>query len=203
MDKRKPFVAGAYYSSSDGKQRFLRDIFDKTAPYYEGIANWGWFGSGGVYRRTALRRVGLEPHMRAVDVASGTGPVARAILSIIKDPERLVCVEPSAGMIAESRKTVPALHLQSTAENLPVESESFDFLTMGFALRHVDDLEDSFREFHRVLKPGGKAFIMDITLPENRIGRFFFRAYFKHVLPFFTLIFSRDRDAYRLMKYYW
>ena len=202
-ENHRPFVEGDYYSDRDGKQAFLRDIFDRTAPYYEGIAYWGWFCSGDAYRKNVLKRAGLGADMRVIDVASGTGQMARAILSIIGDPDRLVCVEPSAGMIAESRKTVPADHLQSTAETLPVESESFDLLTMGFALRHVDDLEATFREFRRVLKDGGKALILDVTLPENRFGRFLFRLYFKHILPGLTLAFSRDREAYRLMKYYW
>ncbi|MEM7505717.1 MAG: class I SAM-dependent methyltransferase [Pseudomonadota bacterium] len=202
-DSRKPFVVGEYYASPDEKQQFLRSIFDKTAPYYEGIARWGWFGSGGAYRKWALRRAGLQPHMKVIDVASGTGPVARAILSIVDGPDQVVCVEPSAGMIAESKKTVPSVHHQATAENLPVPDESFDFLTMGFALRHVDDLDETFREFRRVIKPGGKVFIMDVTIPENGFGKFLFTAYFKHILPAFTLVFSWNREAYRLMKYYW
>ena len=106
-------------------------------------------------------------------------------------------------MIAESKKTVPAEHIQSTAEHLPVETENFDFLTMGFALRHVDDLEATFAEFRRVLKDGGKALILDVTLPTNRVGLFLFKLYFKHILPGLTLLFSRDREAWRLMKYYW
>ena len=203
MDKRKPFVVGEYYDTPDQKQDFLRKIFDKTAPYYEGIAKWGWFGSGGWYRRTALLRHGVTPEMRVIDVASGTGPVARALMEILDSPDQIVCVEPSAGMIAESKKTVPAVHHQSTAESLPVPDESFDFLTMGFALRHVDNLEDSFREFRRVLKDGSTAFIMDVTIPDKWFGRVLFKAYFKYLLPWFTLIFSRDKEAYRLMKYYW
>ncbi|MEM8697649.1 MAG: class I SAM-dependent methyltransferase [Pseudomonadota bacterium] len=202
-DRSRPYVVGQYYTSPAEKQAFLRAIFDKTAPYYEGIARWGWFGSGAAYRKWALRRAGLQPQMRVIDVASGTGPVARAILSIVGEPERVVCVEPSAGMIAESKKTVPCTHHQATAEDLPVADESFDFLTMGFALRHVDDLNETFREYRRVLKPGGRAFIMDVTIPEHPVGRAIFTAYFKHLLPWFTLVFSWNREAYRLMKYYW
>lgn len=202
-DSRRPFVVGSYYASPEEKQAFLRRIFDRTAPYYEGIARWGWFGTGERYRLEALKRAGLTPEMRVIDVASGTGPVGRAILKIIRSPEQLVCVEPSAGMIAESRKTVPAVHYQSTAESLPVPDASFDMLTMGFALRHVDDLDDTFREFRRVVKDGGKVFIMDVTTPENPVGRWFFRTYFKHVLPALTLVFSWDREAWRLMRYYW
>lgn len=204
MDKsRKPFVAGDYYSDPQDKQRFLRSIFDKTAPYYEGIARWGWFGSGAWYRGWVLKRAGLTPDMTVIDVAAGTGPTSEAILKIVKDPARVVAVEPSAGMIAESKKRLPIVHHQATAEALPVEDESFDFLTMGFALRHVDDLDDTFREYARVLKPGGKALILDVTTPDTAVGRFFFKLYFKHLLPWFTLVFTWDREAYRLMAYYW
>lgn len=203
MDARKPYVVGRYYDGPEQKQRFLRDIFDRTAPLYEAIARWGWLGSGDIYRRSALRRAGLQPHMRAIDVASGTGPTARALLRIVGRPEQVVCVEPSAGMIAESQKRLPCVHHQATAEDLPVPDASFDFLTMGFALRHVDDLDATFREFRRVLRPGGKALILDVTLPASRIGRALFTAYFKHVLPRLTLALSRDREAYRLMTYYW
>ena len=203
MDKYRPHVSGPYYSGRDEKQRFLRDIFDRTAPYYERVATWGWFFTGDRYRRDALKRAGVQPHMRAIDVASGTGPVARALLSILDSPDQVVCVEPSAGMIAESKKTVPSVHHQSTAEALPVEDQSFDILTMGFALRHVDDLRTAFAEFHRVLKPGGTALILDVTVPEGRVGRFFFRAYFKYILPGLSFAFTWNRDTFRLMYYYW
>lgn len=202
-DKRKPFVVGPYYASPSQKQAFLRGIFDRTARHYERIARWGWFGTGETYRRQALLRAGVSADMKVVDVASGTGPVARALMKILNDPDQIVCVEPSAGMIAESRKTVPATHHQATAEALPVADEAFDFLTMGFALRHVDSLDAAFAEFHRVLRPGGKVLIMDVTKPESVMGRFWFRLYFKHFLPFMSLISTGDRESHRLMKYYW
>lgn len=203
VDVRRPHVAGRYYAGPEEKQRFLRELFDRTAPVYESIARWGWLGTGDIYRRNVLGRAGFQPHMRAIDVASGTGPMARALLHFADRAEQVVCVEPSAGMIAESRKRIPCVHHQATAESLPVRDESFDFLTMAYALRHVDDLDATFREFRRVLRPGGKALILDVTLPDSRAGRLLFTAYFKHLLPALTLLFSRDRAAYRLMKYYW
>jgi len=202
-NSRTPFVEGPYYADRDGKQRFLRRIFDASARNYEGIARWGWFGSGGWYRRDALKRAGLKPDMRVIDVASGTGPVAEALMKLLDSPDQIVCVEPSAGMIAESRKRIPCVHHQSTAEALPVEDQSFDFLVMGFALRHVDSLDDTFAEFRRVLKDGGKALVLDVTMPDNPVGRFFFKLYFKHILPALTLAFTWNRQAYRLMAYYW
>ncbi len=202
-DQRKPFVVGAYYESSEDKQAFLRKVFDDTAKHYEAIAKWGWFGSGDWYRREALRRNGVTADMRVLDVASGTGQVARALMQILNSPEQVECVEPSAGMIEESKKIVPVVHHQAAAENLPVDSESFDFLTMGFALRHVDNLETSFREFRRVLKDGGTVLIMDVTVPSGTIPRFFFRMYFKYLLPFFSGLLTWDRNVFLLMRYYW
>lgn len=202
-DKRKPFVVGPYYANPSEKQAFLRGIFDRTAPHYERIAQWGWFGTGETYRRQALMRAGVSADMKVIDVASGTGPVARAFMKILNSPDQIVCVEPSAGMIAESKKTVPAVHHQGTAEALPVGDEAFDFLTMGFAVRHVDDLDAAFREFRRVLRDGGKLLIMDVTKPDSAMGRFWFRLYFKHLLPFLSLVSTGDRESHRLMKYYW
>lgn len=202
-DKHKPFVVGPYYANPSEKQAFLRGIFDRTAPHYERIAQWGWFGTGETYRRQALMRAGVSADMKVIDVASGTGPVARAFMKILNSPDQIVCVEPSAGMIAESKKTVPAVHHQGTAEALPVGDEAFDFLTMGFAVRHVDDLDAAFREFRRVLRDGGKLLIMDVTKPDSAMGRFWFRLYFKHLLPFLSLVSTGDRESHRLMKYYW
>jgi len=203
QNRSKPTVAGGYYGSPAEKQAFLRKVFDDTASHYEAIAKWGWFGSGDWYRREALLRNGVTPNMRVLDVATGTGQVARALMKILDSADQIECVEPSAGMIEESKKTVPAIHHQSTAEVLPVESERFDYLTMGFALRHVDNLEDSFREFRRVLKDGGTALIMDVTVPKGILPRFFFRAYFKYILPIASGILTWDKNVYLLMKYYW
>jgi demethylmenaquinone methyltransferase/2-methoxy-6-polyprenyl-1,4-benzoquinol methylase len=202
-DGNKPIVIGDYYGSPVEKQVFLRKIFDDTAKNYEAIAKWGWFGSGDWYRRDALRRNGVTANMRVLDVATGTGQVARALMSILDDPKQIECVEPSAGMIKEAKTRVPVKFHQSTAEKLPVSSDSFDFLSMGFALRHVDSLDDSFCEFIRVLKPGGKLLIMDVTVPEGIIAKSLFRLYFKHILPTVSMIFTWDRNVFRLMRYYW
>ncbi len=196
-------MVGSYYDSADGKQPFLRDVFDDTAKHYEFIAKWGWFGSGDWYRKEALKRHGVTPEMQVLDVATGTGQVARAVLSIVDSPDQLECVEPSGEMIREALKTVPVVHHQSTAEQLPVDSDRFDFLTMGFALRHVDSLEESFKEFHRVLRDGGQVLIMDVTVPSGIVSRQIFKAYFKYLLPWASGLLTWDRQSYRLMRYYW
>lgn len=192
-----------HYATPDAKQRFLREIFDQSAPHYEAIARLGFFGWGQWYRRDALRRAGLAPGMQVLDVASGTGATARAIRDIVRDEALITCLEPSSGMLAESKKTLGCVHIQATAEAIPVTDESYDFLTMGFALRHVDDLERAFVEYRRVLKPGGKVLILELTLPRSSAARFFLKLYFRYTLPAVVRLFMRSKEAARMMWYYW
>ncbi|WOO42313.1 class I SAM-dependent methyltransferase [Rubellicoccus peritrichatus] len=204
MKSQRPHLPlSDYYATNEDKQTFLRKLFDRAAPHYEGIAKWGWFGSGQFYRKWALERVGLRPGMAVLDVASGTGPTARAIRDVQGSEEMITCLEPSAGMIAESKKQLSCEHIQAGADKMPLPDESFDFLTMGFALRHVDDLASAFSEFYRVIKPGAKIMIMDETLPKKGFRRSLMKLYFKHMLPWLTKIFTRSQPAHEMMAYYW
>ncbi len=192
-----------HYRSVEEKQRFLRNVFDQSAPHYERIIRWGSFGTGEWYRRQALLRAGLRPGMRVLDVATGTGPTARAAASIVGGARQLVCVDPSIGMLHESQKRLATAYVQAGADHLPLRNERFDFLAMGYALRHVESLEGAFREYFRVLKPGGKLLLLEITNPNNRFGQVLARFYFRDILPWLTRWFTGSRQAGEMMVYYW
>lgn len=192
-----------YYQKEGEKQAFLRSIFDESAAHYERIAGWGFFGTGNWYRRQALMRAGLRAGMQVVDVAAGTGITARAAAQIVGGPEYVTCVDPSLGMLQESERQLRARHVQGNADSIPLPDEAFDFVSMGFALRHVENLKNAFTEFRRVLRPGGKLLIMDITKPKGRLAARFTRLYFRDIMPRFARLLTGSKKARYLMEYYW
>lgn len=201
MEPHPPLTAR--YVSTAAKPEFVDRLFDKGARHYDGIVDWGFLHSGASYRRWVQRHHGLRPGHCVLDVACGTGLVAVEAEKILGTAANITCLDPSAGMLAVARTKLAAHFVQGRAEALPFADDAFDFLTMGFALRHVTDLETTFGEFRRVLKPGGKLLILEVTKPANRAGAWLFRLYFGRVYPFLTQLFTRSRDAREMMRYYW
>jgi demethylmenaquinone methyltransferase/2-methoxy-6-polyprenyl-1,4-benzoquinol methylase len=191
------------YEKPEGKPAFVNRLFDSGAKHYDGVVNWGFLHSGSFYRRWVQKRYGLRPGHHVLDVACGTGLVAVEAAKILGSADNITCLDPSSGMLEEARKKLSARFVQGRAEALPFPDNSFDFLTMGYALRHVLDLETTFAEYHRVLRPGGKALILEVTKPAGTVGNFFFRLYFGRIYPALTRLFTRSRDASDMMKYYW
>jgi len=190
-----------YYGDASKREGFVRTIFDDKAPWYDQTISFMSFGSGDRYRREAVLRNGLQAGMKMLDVASGTGVVARAALEATKNDVDVVALDPSIGMLRAGRTGVDKV--QAKAESLPMMSAHFDFLTIGFALRHFADLRGVFDECRRVLKPGGRLLILELTAPRSAPARAFLGLYLGRVVPFVARVRSGNREAGTLMRYYW
>lgn len=192
-----------FYEEPARRESWVRDLFDDTAPWYDRAIGFMSFGSGQWYRRQALARAGLEPGMRLLDVATGTGVVARAAAAITNDGHAIVGLDPSIGMLAAGRAKRAFANVQAASEHLPFAPQSFDVVTIGFALRHFADLDGVFAECVRVLRPGGRLVILEITAPQSRIARTFLGAYMGGIVPAIVGIASLSVKTARLMRYYW
>jgi demethylmenaquinone methyltransferase/2-methoxy-6-polyprenyl-1,4-benzoquinol methylase len=193
----------AHYARPEDKPGFVNRLFDAGAPHYDRVTGWGFLGTGSRYRRWVQQRHGLKPGMALLDVACGTGLMAVEAARLLGTAENITCLDPSAGMMAEAKKKLPAKFVQGYADALPFPDASFDFLTMGYALRHVADLAVTMREYHRVLRPGGRVLILEVSKPEDRVANFFFRLYFGKIYPGLTRLFTRSQAARDMMHYYW
>jgi demethylmenaquinone methyltransferase/2-methoxy-6-polyprenyl-1,4-benzoquinol methylase len=192
----------AYYGDEVEHEQFLFRIFDETAPDYERIERVLALGTGAAYRRAALRRAELTQGANVLDVGIGTGLVARAALQLIGPLGRLIGIDPSPGMMDEV--ALPGVELlRGRAEDLPRPDSSSDFVSMGYALRHLADVTPAFAEFFRVLRPGGRLLILEITKPNSRIGTVALKTYMRAVVPMIARVVGRRRKTAELWRFYW
>lgn len=192
-----------FYPDKQSHNEFVSTLFDGTARYYNRISAALSFGTCKAYRKHALRRAGLKAGMRMLDVATGTGLAAQAALDLGVSRENLIGLDPSRGMLHENQKRCGIPLVQGRGESLPFPDASFDFICMGYALRHVEDLGVLFREFNRVLKPGGRILILEIVRPQSRVVLAFAQFYLDRFLPALTRLLTGNPDAGRLLKFYW
>jgi len=193
-----------YYGSPEQRQPYIDRLFDETAQHYDWICRVMSFGSGEMYRRQALERAGARPGMRVLDVATGTGGVARGAVTVTGEKGLVVGLDPSRGMLEQCRRNGVASPLvEGRGEILPFAERQFDLVSMGYALRHVPDLSLAFQEYLRVLKPGGRVLILEITRPRSALGRALLALYMRVAVPLVTRIGTGSAQAQRLMRYYW
>lgn len=192
----------AYFDGEDERRAATRAMFDQAAGGYDQAERITALGSGAWYRRDVLRRNGLSKGMTLLDVAAGTGLVAAEGQRLIGPEGRLLALDPSPGMLAELRKKLDVETIEAYAESIPLPDNHVDFVSMGYALRHVGDLDLAFGEYHRVLRPGGRACIMEISRPQSRLGRLALRAYIGGVVPFLARLTRSQADVKLLWEYY-
>jgi demethylmenaquinone methyltransferase/2-methoxy-6-polyprenyl-1,4-benzoquinol methylase len=211
LDRNRPTSAATrapipalprYFSDERGRRRFLDNLFDGTAREYDSVERLLALGSGPWYRRQALRRAGLAPGMRVLDVATGTGLVAREAIATVGPTGRVIGLDPSAGMLHEALVLDIEL-VRALGEKMPFRDGEFDFVSMGFALRHVADLDLLFAEMRRVLKPGGVACVLEITRPQCRVAAAGLRAFMTRAVPAVARLTRHAAAARRLIPFYW
>jgi demethylmenaquinone methyltransferase / 2-methoxy-6-polyprenyl-1,4-benzoquinol methylase len=196
-------VLPAYYADARERPAFVRSLFNQTATHYDRINTMLSLGSGGWYRRRTLRQAGLRPGQRVLDVAIGTGLVAREASRIVGDKNSVIGLDLSESMLDEARRSLGIPLIQGLAEQLPVAADSIDFLSMGYAVRHVADLDATFREFLRVLRPGGTVLLLEISRPEGPWHRAVAGLYLGRFIPLLCRWTTAARETETLMRYYW
>jgi demethylmenaquinone methyltransferase/2-methoxy-6-polyprenyl-1,4-benzoquinol methylase len=202
-DLRPHGVLTSYYSEAEQRGHFVRALFDRTAPAYDRIDRLFSFGTGEAYRRRTLRRAGLAPGMTVLDIAVGTGLVVAAAREIVGEGGTVVGLDLSAGMLRMARRKLDIPLVQGRMEALPIRSESVDCVTIGYALRHVEDLRAGFREFARVLVPGGTIVLLEFGRPVSAVGRLLVDPYLRVVFPRLCRWITGRHGSETLMRYCW
>jgi demethylmenaquinone methyltransferase / 2-methoxy-6-polyprenyl-1,4-benzoquinol methylase len=196
-------VLARYYATEEQRLRRVSAWFDEAAGDYDWLNQAVSFGSGAWYRKQALVRSGLAEGMSLLDTGSGTGVIAALGQEIVGRRGLVVALEPSLGMMSHAARRGVRRRVRGIAEALPFSDRRFDRLTMGYALRHVADLRATFQEYLRVLKPGGKVLLLEITRPSSRVQHAVLAFYLGRVVPFLARFGRGGASSRELMEYYW
>jgi demethylmenaquinone methyltransferase / 2-methoxy-6-polyprenyl-1,4-benzoquinol methylase len=168
-------------------------MFDHIAPRYDLVNRIMTFGLDRRWRRAAVSALGLVPGSHVLDVGCGTGDLCRDLTAA---GYRGLGVDVSFGMLVHARTAVPLL--QADALRLPLTRACFDGAVSGFALRNFVALPPVFSELARVIRPGGRIALLDVSSPSNPVMRAGHSMYFGRVVPRIGAVLS-DGDAYRYL----
>lgn len=191
-----------YFTGEIERRAVTKAMFDRAAPGYDDAESLTAFGSGERYRRDVLRRCGLRSGMTLLDVAAGTGLVTVAAQQLVGPDGQVLALDPSPGMLAQLRKKLSVETIEGYAEAIALPDERVDFVSMGYALRHVGDLDLAFAEYLRVLRPGGRVCIMEISRPANALLRSLMKFHIAVVVPLMARLTGRHQSVKRLWEYY-
>lgn len=189
------------------KKENVRQMFDSIAPDYDRLNHLMSMNVDTGWRRRALRRiVDTEGPLEVLDLACGTGDFSLAIARRMKKrgmPGHVAGVDLSEGMLAVMQEKVAAAGLselistaQGDGEKLPFADGSFDRVTIAFGIRNFENREQGLREMLRVLRPGGRLVILELSIPGNPVFRWIYKLYFLHILPWIGGKISGDKAAY-------
>ncbi|MFZ4524407.1 MAG: bifunctional demethylmenaquinone methyltransferase/2-methoxy-6-polyprenyl-1,4-benzoquinol methylase UbiE [Chlorobium sp.] len=177
----------------------IRSMFDEVAPTYDFLNHLLSFGIDNYWRAKAAGKakqlLGNNPAPKILDVATGTGDLAASMAKISGATVTALDLSPEMLVIAKKKYPHITFH-EGYAEKLPFGNASYDVVSAGFGVRNFENLDAGMREFHRVLKPGGHALIIEPMIPRNDTMKKLYLIYFKKVLPKIAGLFSKSSFAY-------
>jgi demethylmenaquinone methyltransferase / 2-methoxy-6-polyprenyl-1,4-benzoquinol methylase len=174
----------------------VRAMFDRIARVYDLMNSVMTAGLHHQWRRRAADLAGVGPGDRVLDVATGTGDLAIELSRRVAPGGQVVGSDFSEEMLSLARRKAPGLRFEwANALELPYEDGAFAASTVGFGARNFSDLDQGVAEMARVVQPGGRVVILEITTPQKPPLSTFFRLWFDRVVPLIGKV-AGDPDAY-------
>lgn len=187
------------------KGRGIRDMFDRIAPRYDLLNRVLSLGIDRRWRRFAVRQLTVPKQGKVLDIATGTGDVALEIGRQTDASVKIVGSDFTQGMLVLGRDKISAspyrdriVLVNAPCEAMPHPDGIFDGITIAFGIRNVVDRQKGLCEMVRVLKPGGRAVILEFATPRNNLFRAIYHFYFLRVLPYLGGLISQ-RSAYQYL----
>lgn len=201
MDKQiKP-----YKDSELGKKEQVAQMFDNISENYDGLNRVISLGIDVSWRKKVVKLVSEVNPKKILDIATGTGDLALMMTQL--NPDKIVGLDISPGMLEVGKQKVNKANLSDKiemvvgdSENIPFEDNTFDAITVSFGVRNFENLDKGLTEIYRVLRPGGKLVVLETSNPTKFPFKQGYKFYTNFILPVIGKLFSKDKVAYSYLS---
>ena len=184
------------------KKGLVENVFDQVYDQYDLMNDFMSFGIHRLWKKDLLNMMNPSPKQKLIDVACGTGDIAKLYLKYLNKNAPVTCVDPNKSMIKKGKEKLDNFKnlkwIISPAEKLPVENNSFDFYTISFGLRNTKNLNKALSEAYRVLKPGGRYFCLEFSKIQNSSLDVLYKNYSK-LIPTIGKMIVGDKKPYEYL----
>jgi len=191
--------------ATDDKASLVRGVFDSVADRYDIMNDLMSGGLHRLWKRYTIDQAAVKRGDYILDLAGGTGDLARDFARLVGAEGRVILADINAAMLRQGRRRLVDAGIagnvaiaQVNAQKLPFDDRTFDCITMAFGLRNVTDKDTALKSMFRVLKPGGKAMILEFSEPNQAIKPAYDLYCFK-VLPALGKLIAGDSDSYQYL----
>ena len=190
-----------YKDQSKSKKEQVANMFNTISPQYDFLNHLLSGGIDIIWRKKAIKLLQNKGIKTMLDIATGTGDFAIEALKI--NPEKIVGVDISEGMLSFGQEKIKKMGLEKTiqlqkgdSEKLPFSDNSFDAVIVSFGVRNFENLQKGLTDMFRVTKPGGYCLILEFSNPRKFPMKQLYTFYSKYCLPFLGKMISKDPSAY-------
>ena len=167
------------------KKGLVQNVFDQVYDQYDLMNDLMSLGTHRLWKSTMLNLMNPSKDQKLIDVACGTGDIAKLFLNRVNKFSEITCVDPNKGMIDKGKAKLKNYKnlkwIIASAEKLPLQDNLFDFYTISFGLRNTKKLDKSLAEAYRVLKPGGRFLCLEFSKIQNSNLELFYKNYSKMI----------------------
>ncbi|TWJ02547.1 demethylmenaquinone methyltransferase/2-methoxy-6-polyprenyl-1,4-benzoquinol methylase [Mucilaginibacter frigoritolerans] len=195
-------VVTPYQNEQATKKEQVADMFNNISKTYDFLNHFLSLGIDIIWRKKAINELKKDQPKLILDVATGTGDFAFEALSILK-PEKIIGVDISQGMLDIAQQKIDKRGMGDLfeiklgdSEKLPFSDSQFDAVTVAYGVRNFENLETGLADIQRVLKPGGKAVVLEFSKPKVFPIKQLYKFYFNYITPGIGKLFSKDSRAY-------
>lgn len=190
-----------YQQDATNKKQQVADMFNNISSRYDFLNHFLSLGIDKLWRKKAIQILKKENPKLILDVATGTADFAFEAMNA--NPDKVIGIDISEGMLSVGRKKIAKAKLENKielftgdSENLQFADNFFDAVIVAFGVRNFENLNMGLQNMHRVLKSGGTLMVLEFSKPESLPFSWIYNVYFKNLLPLFGRLVSKDHRAY-------